>query len=287
MDLERRQTTRSAPLRVRQMDFALSAPFAADWLGGDSFRSQLFNALSMSFPLGEQYFMDSVRAGLSALPPAALAQWKNAARSFIGQEAVHRHVHGQFNRQLAGLGLQDHWSVRIARRTRQTQHHSTRQKLAVTAAYEHFTAVLALALLTHPDWLNGAPDNLRRMWEWHSLEELEHRAVAFDMAQALGVGWGQRSLCFVITAVTLCFETSLQTAANLHQQGRLFKLRTVAQGLRFLFGPGGVVWAVARPSLRYLWPGFHPTQGALPAQFQVQLQGMQGMQAQPSPPSAR
>jgi uncharacterized protein len=281
MDVERRQSPRSAPLRVRQMDFGLSAPFVADWAGGDSFRSQFFNALSMSFPLGEQYFMDSVRAGLAALPPAALAQWKNAARSFIGQEAVHRQVHAQFNRQLADLGLQDHWSARIARRTRQTQHHSARQKLAVTAAYEHLTAVMSLALLTQPDWLRGAPDNLRRMWEWHSLEELEHRAVAFDMAQALGVGWGQRSWCFLITAVTLCFEASQQTAAHLHQQGRLFKLRTAAQGLRFLFGPGGVVRAVVLPSLRYLWPGFHPAQGALPAHFQALLHGMQAPSHRP------
>jgi predicted metal-dependent hydrolase len=48
-------------LVVRKLLVDLTTPFAARWNGGDAFRSAFFNALSMSFPLGEQYFIDSVR----------------------------------------------------------------------------------------------------------------------------------------------------------------------------------------------------------------------------------
>lgn len=51
-------------LVVRKLLIDLTAPFPARWNGGDAFRSAFFNALSMSFPLGEQYFIDSVRAGI-------------------------------------------------------------------------------------------------------------------------------------------------------------------------------------------------------------------------------
>ena len=57
-------------LVVRRLLIDLNTPFAARWNGGDAFRSAFFNALSMSFPVGEQYFMDSVREGLKSLPEA-------------------------------------------------------------------------------------------------------------------------------------------------------------------------------------------------------------------------
>ena len=41
----------------------LEAPIARHWNGGDAFRTAYFNALSMSFPVGEQFFIDSVRDG--------------------------------------------------------------------------------------------------------------------------------------------------------------------------------------------------------------------------------
>ena len=58
-------------LVVRRLLIDLETPFARHWNGGDAFRSAFFNALSMSFPLGEQYFMDSVRNGCLLYPSYA------------------------------------------------------------------------------------------------------------------------------------------------------------------------------------------------------------------------
>ena len=43
-------------LPVRRLLIDLQTPFTRDWNGGDAFRSAFFNALSMSFPAGEQFF---------------------------------------------------------------------------------------------------------------------------------------------------------------------------------------------------------------------------------------
>ena len=57
-------------LVVRRLLIDLKAEFPRRWVGGDAFLSALFNALSMSFPVGERFFIDAVREGLKALPEA-------------------------------------------------------------------------------------------------------------------------------------------------------------------------------------------------------------------------
>lgn len=58
-----------AQLVVRRLLVDLEAPIARHWNGGDAFRTAFSNALSMSFPLGEQFFVDSVRDGAKQLTP--------------------------------------------------------------------------------------------------------------------------------------------------------------------------------------------------------------------------
>src|SRR3546814_4024214 len=53
-------------------------------------------------------------------------------------------------------------------------------QLAATCALEHFTAILANAVLSDPAHLVGADTEAQRMWRWHAVEEIEHKAVAYD-----------------------------------------------------------------------------------------------------------
>ena len=59
---------------VRRLLVDMEQPIARHWCAGDPFRTAFFNALSMSFPFGEQFFIDSVRKGFQALPPQQQAQ---------------------------------------------------------------------------------------------------------------------------------------------------------------------------------------------------------------------
>ncbi|MET0507176.1 MAG: metal-dependent hydrolase [Burkholderiaceae bacterium] len=44
----------------------------------------------MSFPAGEQFFINSVRAAQKVLPPEKCAALETEIRGFVGQEAMHR-----------------------------------------------------------------------------------------------------------------------------------------------------------------------------------------------------
>jgi len=84
-------------LTVRRLLIDLDAPIARHWNGGDAFRTAWFNALSMSFPVGEQFFIDAVKLGMKALPQAQREVLAAEVQGFIGQEATHRRLHALFN----------------------------------------------------------------------------------------------------------------------------------------------------------------------------------------------
>jgi hypothetical protein len=250
-------------LTVRRLQIDLETPFARRWCGGDAFRTALFNALSMSFPVGEQLFIDSVKKSLAALPPGRREAMAGEVQGFIGQEATHRRIHERFNAQLAAQGLVNHWERRIlARRMRLLEPVAEPRAWAgVTAATEHWTAIFAQHLLAHPWLLEGAEPRLAALWQWHSAEELEHRSTAFDLYRALGGNELWRRRLFRIVSFNFVADTARQTVNNLWHDGALFKPSTWASAWRTLFGARGFVRCGFAPWRAYLRADFHPLQG--------------------------
>jgi hypothetical protein len=251
-------------LVVRRLLVDLKTPLPRRWNGGDAFRSALFNALSMSFPAGEQVFIDSVRKGLARLEGPARERFEAEARGFIGQEATHRRVHELFNEHLARQGFVNHWEPRIHRRIARLQRlagDEPRAWLAVTAATEHLTALLAEHLLSRPELLEGAEPRLRDLWLWHSSEESEHRCTAFDLYRALGGNEKWRRRFFRLVSWHFATDLLRQTLHNLWRDGALARWSTWRSAWATLFGPAGLVRCQARAWRRYLDEDFHPSQG--------------------------
>lgn len=246
-------------IAVRRLLIDLQAPIERHWCGNDAFRTALFNALSMGFPPGEQLFIDSVRAAIPLLPADKQAEFKSQVAGFIGQEATHRRIHGLFNAELERQGLINAWIPRAQRRLKRMENFAPRHMLALTAAYEHFTALLAQWLLQHQDTFDHCDERLQTLWLWHSAEEVEHKAVAFDIYQALSGNYLWR--CFWFISATLVFATDAlhQTVYNLKRDGTLWQRQTWASGWQFLFGRSGVLRHAARPWCAYLGRGFHPS----------------------------
>jgi predicted metal-dependent hydrolase len=245
-------------LTVRKLEIDLSRGFGRRWLGGDAWRTHFFNALSMSFPMGEQMFIDSVRA----VPREQLGDERLAAevRDFVGQEASHRFVHLRYNEELARQGFPYTIEASVARRVARISRLSVPSRLAITCALEHYTAVLADGVLRKPEWLDGAEGPMRQLWTWHAAEETEHKAVAFDVYRAAGGGYWRRVLTFVQVSVIFWFDAFLQTAHNLRNDGALWRASTWASAARMWFGRRGVGWHLLWPCLQYLKPSFHPWQ---------------------------
>src|SRR3954468_8709604 len=130
-------------LVVRRLLVDMEQPIARNWCAGDAFRTALFDALSMSFPVGEQFFIDSVRDGFKALPPEQQEHFRKEVQGFIGQEATHRRLHALYNGHLDKKGLVNDWGPRAAKRMKVLDGQDVRHWLGITAANEHFTAIFA------------------------------------------------------------------------------------------------------------------------------------------------
>ncbi|MDA8453294.1 metal-dependent hydrolase [Acidovorax sp. GBBC 3334] len=253
-----------ATLPVRKLAVDLANGFPRRWHGGDAFRTQFFNALSMSFPVGEQFFIDSVRAAQERLDPQRPGHTalRTLVRGFIGQEATHRHIHGLYNAELERQGLDNRWQhrarARIARLHQRTA--NPLHALAITCAYEHFTALLADGTLRHARWLEGADAQMQTVWRWHAAEETEHRAVAFDLYRALGGSNAWRVRWYLYVGAVFMVDALRQTATNLRSEGSLWRPGTWLSALGFFWGRDGVARRSLPAVLRYLRRDFHPDQ---------------------------
>jgi hypothetical protein len=247
-------------LVVRKLLVDLNTPFEARWNGGDAFRSAFFNALSMSFPVGEQFFMDSVRAGFKTLPEDKRVRFATEVQGFVGQEATHRRIHALFNGQLDRMGFPNTIATRAAARIKKQAHLDPRMHVAGTAATEHFTALFADWMLRHPEALEGAEERLQTLWLWHSAEESEHRSTAFDIYQAMGGSHMWRVRVFRYVSFIFMFDLMRQTVRNLWHDRALFRLSTWRSCAKLLFSKDGMMRGNVAQWRDYLREDFHPEQ---------------------------
>src|SRR5207253_469347 len=115
-----------------------------------------------------------------------------------------------------------------------------KMRLAMTAVGEHFTAVLSNFHLNHPDLLASAPDPLKQIWQWHSIEEIEHKGVVYDLLEYANGGYLLKLWSFIImTSFLSCAYLraywNMMKEDNLHRNGR----RIIAT-LRFFWGKEGI-----------------------------------------------
>ncbi len=247
-------------LTVRRLLVDLETPLPRHWCG-DAFRTAFMNALSMSFPAGEQLFIDSIRKGVAELPADRQQRFAAEVQGFIGQEATHRRIHQRFNAHLEARGYVNHYERRIGKRRPLLESIDTRNWVAVTAATEHFTAVFAEHLLGRSELLAGAEPRLAQMWLWHCAEESEHRSTAFDIYTALDGSHEWRCKVFKVVARDFAVNTALQTWSNLWHDGSWWRPSTWASAWATLFGRSGLLRQGWSPMKRYLREDFHPSQG--------------------------
>ncbi|MGY2060419.1 metal-dependent hydrolase, partial [Nocardia gipuzkoensis] len=131
--------------RVRRMRFRFDDTGTSDkyFVENDMVYSHFVAALSAGFPPGEEGFIRSVRHFSDRITDPTL---KKRVAGFIGQEAVHGQEHRHLNERLAELGYPVEWWDSEQARNRLIRFESRlspQVHLAMTAAAEHYTAVLA------------------------------------------------------------------------------------------------------------------------------------------------
>jgi len=249
-------------MQIRKPNFSPNHSTKAQWFEANPFKTQLFNAISMSFPFGEGYFIKSFKQ----IQNAGLIQDVELLKKitlFSAQEAMHSSIHLEFNRYLASQGLNFSLANWFERRRQFCDIiFDIKTQLSVTMAYEHLTAALAYANLKH-GWVNDVQDiNIRNMWNWHSAEEIEHSSVAHELYEAVNGGYCRRIFGMLYALSSFLFDYSIQTTINLWKTGDLFKLKTLKGCASFLFGKNGLAWIIGHTSIAYLLPNWKPLNNA-------------------------
>jgi predicted metal-dependent hydrolase len=246
-------------LTLRPMQVTLDERTPRYWMANDAWETHLLNALSLTFPAGERFFMRSVRALRDHVRDPALAE---QVRGFLAQEALHGREHGVMNRWLKTLGLpasviERHLEARIQQ---ESAARTPLDNLALTCALEHFTAILAKLLLTDESLRARFHENMLPLWYWHAIEELDHKAVAFDVYQAAGGGYERRVLWMAGATFGLLGAAMVIQWHLLKRDQQRANLGGWLRGLARYAGPKGYLASVLPAYLRYYRRDFHPWQ---------------------------
>lgn len=249
-------------IRPRALHMDTATPTPRWWLGGDAVGTAVLNALSLTFPEGERFFIQSVKRFAKGAPDALAAD----IRAFTIQEGAHTREHMAFNAMTARSG----YSVEAVEAYANARLDMARARpplaqLAATMALEHFTAAFAHRLLADPAFLGEAPHSLARLWQWHSIEEIEHKGVAYDvfMHATRDLKPFQRWMIRVraMALTTILFTGTLRriTLMLLAQDG-VTGVKAHLGLFRFLWLKPGLYRRMLADYAAFYRPGFHPWQ---------------------------
>ena len=242
----------------RKPDFALKQALASDWYGGSAFRTAFENAFSMLFPLGEKSFIESVKYFEDQIDDQNLL---NEMKQFYGQEAVHRKEHQNYNEllcKLRGYNMESFLQTQKKRYEWAKKTLPPKRRLAGTVAAEHLTAILADDLLRNKGHLENADPAISKLWYWHAVEETEHKAVAFDVHQAVGGTLKQRRRALLFVTYFIFKDVFQISFKMLKNDGKLWDPRTWLDAFSFLFLRPGILRRSFLPWLRFHRSDFHP-----------------------------
>jgi uncharacterized protein len=255
-------TPSPAGLRITPRDRRFGRDTAAPqlWHGGRVEATAIYNALSTTFPKGEAFFVESVRAFRDGAPPKLAEE----IRAFTTQEAIHSREHDAFNERAEKGGYDlSKLEQRVEERLAITRGRPPVVSLAATMALEHFTAILAHQLLANPRHLDGADRETADLWRWHAVEEIEHKGVAYDTwlhATRHWPRWKRWKLkARVMLLVTRNFLVDRTAGAlELMRQDGVTGPRAWTMLLWYLWVRPGMFRKIAGAWLKFFLLGFHP-----------------------------
>jgi predicted metal-dependent hydrolase len=131
-------------------------------------------------------------------------------------------------------------------------------RLAFTAAAEHYTASLAFLFVhVRPELITNSASPFREILLYHSIEELEHKAVCFDLFKHYSGNYLTYLLGFVYLSFDLFRKISKRFRYLLSKDHKWDKAHRKMLR-KFLLGKGGLIRLSIKRILSYIRPGFHP-----------------------------
>lgn len=223
------------------------------------YTSHFFNALSLVTPITEGILIRAIR---EAQPRLQGSELEADAKAFIGQEAIHTREHRRLNRKLAELGFDTCEAIEeIEQEVKKLEEAmSLQQRLALVVTGEHVIYSLARALLNarHEDLEQH--DEVKKLFVWHSLEEMEHQSVCDDIYRHLyGTGMKQKLMYYrtYVLVNQLLLRMVSKLMKQLLAQSKKPKSGEFKDFLSWLMFKPGIGATTTKELLWYFTPGFH------------------------------
>ena len=251
-----------ADLTITPRDRRFGRGLAANrwWVSDDPVATAFYNALSATFPKGEAFFVESVRAFREGAPDK-LAQ---EIRAFTTQEVMHSREHVSFNKKAVEAGYDlSKLEERVIWRLDMVKAKHPIVSLAATMCLEHFTAILAHELLRDPRHLAGADPEAAAMWRWHAIEEIEHKGVAYDTWRHATRDlprfkrWKIKAKVMLLVTRNFLVDRSMGVRELLRQDG-ITGFAAWRRMLWFAFVRPGMMRKILGAWLSFFMPRFHP-----------------------------
>jgi len=249
----------SVDVTPRNVRFGLAGGVPRYWMDNDPFMTHFMNALSLTFPPGERMFMDAVRAVRERVKNP---DTQRDITGFLAQEALHSREHGDLNSALEAMGYPARALENYVRESIASHHQDDdpRGKLAATVALEHITAILGHKLLSQPELQALFHSEVRPLWMWHAVEEMEHKGVAYDVYQEVFGEYAPRAIALVLTTIGLFATAHAFQFRFLRQDGLAYKPSIWLKGLWKMWGKNGLLVDMIPVWLDYFRLDFHPWQ---------------------------
>lgn len=246
------------PIRPRSPKLAFD-DVPRHWFGGSALATQISNGLNLLFPAGERFFVRSVRHYLDRIEDDPVL--KEQVRGFAGQEGRHAQAHERFFEIMKAQGYEteaflaafDKIAFDFIERVSPPE-----LRLSATVAAEHFTAIMAENALSK-DVLSVAHPTMRKLLQWHAAEEIEHKAVAFDVLQRVNPSYALRMAGLAMSTAVMASFWIAGTVMLLRQDGiTLERLRSEWTHFEKVGGAKDNVFV--RGIRQYIRRDFHPWQ---------------------------
>lgn len=216
------------------------------WFDDSPVFTHYYNALSILFPAWEEAFAQvALHRRAEVSDPTLRARMDE----FIRQELAHSVAHDKHNRRHA---LSEHAEQQLKLAKVVSKRPQAKIWLAAMVSIEHIAACLSRDYLRRHGGKKGSGFTLFR---WHSVEELEHKALALDVWNHLGYDTPVLHAAAKQNFVYVWRFVFGYLAENLRRDKQLWKLRTVFDGCKLA---SSVVFGVWAPYLRLFKRGFHP-----------------------------
>lgn len=259
--------TKTQRVKVRKVNFKLGEDLVHHYFKNNIFSTHLANSLHIIFPEGEKFFIRSCRKYLSKIEDKKL---KEEVIGFMGQEGTHSREHLKFWEYLEQQGFDVQRYANFLNKTAFEGIEPLVYKMAgdeaggkfflsITAGLEHYTALLAEVVFENLDEFEHCPEEMKHLFQWHAAEELEHKAVAYDLLNYVDDSYALRATGFITASVLLAFY-SIGGQAYLISQDKELKITEVpSKFIDFMKSWGSpMVKKFFKNAGDYLKPDFHP-----------------------------